>query len=338
MGHTAAGLARRVRHEVRFGSLSTPCRPHRIRYNRSDMGAALSGSLDTAGPVAIGGVGGSGTRVFAAMVSSLGYQSGADLNGPEDDLTFSVLFKRPSLYRDARGLIPVDHPSAVAATKAFVSLRSGHRGLNPEILPIFPACAAFPFSGVYPSPPKRLLWSLHRLQKAFTHTEPPEPNLWTWKEPNTLLFIPTLFQQIPGLRYIHVVRNGLSMAKSRNNFQLRNWGFLFDTRLDEVRPELQQLVYWARVNLAVSDFLATQDRSLVLTHERIVMEPMSVLEEISAFLGRPCTDASRKIAEQVRRPDDFERKFELGVGDLTDTERDDLEKALDRFGYRSNAD
>ena len=298
----------------------------------------MSGSIDTAGPVAIGGVGGSGTRVFAAMVSSLGYQSGADLNVPEDDLTFSVLFKRPHLYRDARGLIPVDHPSAIAATKAFVSLRSGHRKLRPEILPLLPACAAFPLSGVYPIPPKRLLWSVQRLRNAFQHSAPSEPDLWTWKEPNTLLFIPTLFQQIPGLRYIHVVRNGLSMAKSRNNFQLRNWGFLFDTRLEGDRPELRQLVYWARVNLAVSDFLSMQPRSLVVSHERIVLEPMSVLEDIASFLGRPCTDAARDIAEQVRRPNDFERTYEVGESDLTDVERDDVYRALDRFGYRSTAD
>jgi hypothetical protein len=272
------------------------------------------------------------------MVSSLGYRSGADLNGPEDDLTFSVLFKRPHLYRDARGLIPAGHPSAIAATKAFVTLRSGHGRLSPEILPIFSACAAFPFSGVTPIPPKRLLWSMRRLRKAFQHTEPPERDLWTWKEPNTLLFIPTLFQQIPGLRYIHVVRNGLSMAKSRNNFQLRNWGFLFDAHLDGDRPELKQLIYWARVNLAVSDFLSTQPRSLVVSHERTVLEPMSVLEEIASFLGRPCTAGAREIAQQVRRPDDFERTYDVGDSDMSDVERDDVQQALDRFGYRSGAD
>ena len=58
-------------------------------------------------------------------------------------------------------------------------------------------------------------------------------------------------------------------------------------------PQLLQLVYWARVNLAVADFLAGQPRSLIVSHERTVLEPDSVAEEIAAFLERPLTDATR---------------------------------------------
>ena len=67
------------------------------------------------GPVAIGGVGGSGTRVIAAIVESLGFDPGANLNRPRDDLTFTVLFKRPDAYPGVRGLIPADHPAAVVS-------------------------------------------------------------------------------------------------------------------------------------------------------------------------------------------------------------------------------
>ena len=101
---------------------------------------------------------------------------------------------------------------------------------------------------------------------------------------------------------------------------------------------MKQLIYWARVNLAVSDFLSTQPRSLVVSHERIVLEPLSVLEDIASFLDRPSTAAAREIANQVRRPDDFERKYDVGESDLTDVERNDVQQALERFGYRSAAD
>ena len=43
---------------------------------------------------AIGGLGGSGTRVFAAMLRHAGVYIGDDLNGPLDNLWFTVLFKR----------------------------------------------------------------------------------------------------------------------------------------------------------------------------------------------------------------------------------------------------
>jgi hypothetical protein len=288
--------------------------------------------MDATGPVAIGGVGGSGTRVIAAMVSGLGFQPGTDLNVPEDDLTFSILFKRPKLYRGLRGLIPADHASALAATRAFVALRTGHR-LDPAVAPIVPASLGFPSSGVYPMPTEARQWALHRLRGAFRHPPPQAPGQWMWKEPNTLLFLPTLFREVAGLRYIHMVRNGLSMAKSKNNFQLTNWGYLFDTSAQDPRPELPKLVYWARVNLAVADFLADQPRSLVITHERTVSEPMAVLEEIAGFVGRPVTDPARAAAEGVRRPDDFERSFDVEHGEFRGSEGDDVQRALERFGY-----
>src|SRR5580704_16555406 len=47
--------------------------------------------------VAIGGVGGSGTRVGAALLQMLGYYIGDDLNEPLDNLWFTLLFKRRSV-------------------------------------------------------------------------------------------------------------------------------------------------------------------------------------------------------------------------------------------------
>jgi len=270
--------------------------------------------------------------VIASMVSSLGFHPGADLNTPEDDLTFSMLFKRPRLYRGVRGLIPADHPSAVAATRAFVELR--HRRRTPSsLLQLISACAAFPRSGVTPLPNDPWSWSMHRFTGALRNTVPDKSGMWTWKEPNTLLFIPTLFRELAGLRYIHVVRNGLSMAKSKNRYQLANWGPLFDVRPDARPVELRQLIYWARVNLAVSDFLDAQPRSLVVTHERAVADPTGVLADIAAFLGREVTDEGRAVVDRVRRPDDFERSYPFDESDMTAGERDDVRRALDRFGY-----
>ena len=46
-------------------------------------------------PVIIGGVGGSGTRVIARIVSEMGVDIGHDLNLPNDDLWMNLLFFRP---------------------------------------------------------------------------------------------------------------------------------------------------------------------------------------------------------------------------------------------------
>ncbi len=50
------------------------------------------------GPVIIGGVGGSGTRVLAEIVAMFGFFMGKDLNSAGDNLTYTLLFKRPAWY------------------------------------------------------------------------------------------------------------------------------------------------------------------------------------------------------------------------------------------------
>jgi hypothetical protein len=300
----------------------------------------LSVSKDVVGPVGIGGVGGSGTRVIASIVSSLGYQMGNNLNRSQDDLSFALLFKRPEAYREVRGLIPEGNPSATAAAEVFAAIRSGHRRFGSEILPMITASLSLPENEVQRAGlvtrSVRRARRIRRLGRVFLHTDHPDAGLWTWKEPNTLLFVTTLFGVIPGLHYIHVVRNGLSMAMSKNKRQLKNWGFLFGVPDDARDPQLRQLVYWARANLAVSDYLSAQPRSLIVSHERTVLEPMRVAEEISAFLGKPCTDETRKAAGLVRQPDDFERTYDPGTGGLTTSESEDVRRALTRFGYEDS--
>ena len=51
------------------------------------------------GPVVIGGIGGSGTRVIAEIVALFGFYLGRDLNDASDNLTFTLLFKRPQWFR-----------------------------------------------------------------------------------------------------------------------------------------------------------------------------------------------------------------------------------------------
>ena len=48
----------------------------------------------------IGGVGGSGTRVVAQMMSEAGVYIGDLLNEPNDNLWFTLLFRRPWLLND----------------------------------------------------------------------------------------------------------------------------------------------------------------------------------------------------------------------------------------------
>jgi len=274
------------------------------------------------------------------MVQSLGYQVGTNLNRPQDDLSFTVLFKQPDRYRDVRGLIPADHPRARSTVSTFVGVRTGGRGVRSEVLPMVRASLSLPADDGQHGWKRvgtrglRRIRRLRRLPRVFSSGDDSAPRLWTWKEPNTLLFLPPLYAVIPGLAYVHVVRNGLSMAMSANDYQLNNWGHLFGVRNDDGRnPQLRQLVYWARVNLAVADFLADRPRSLIVSHERTVLHPAAVAEEIATLLGRTRTDRTEEVIASVRTPDDFNRIYDPPWDDMTDDEVRDVRRALERFGY-----
>ena len=68
--------------------------------------------------------------------------------------------------------------------------------------------------------------------------------LWGWKEPNTHLFLPQLNEKIDGLRYIHVVRDGLDMSFSTNTWQANHWAHHYGLERPSGRSEpVHQLRY-----------------------------------------------------------------------------------------------
>ena len=290
-------------------------------------------------PVAIGGVGGSGTRVIASMIAGLGYDMGISLNRSLDDLLFTFLFRNPDLYRDVRGLIPSNHPSAVDALDRYLAIRNGEHGTGLKIA-MYRRALSLPDKnprGVK-RPAVRALRRYRRMQfigqefRKLPNTEADLSQPWGWKVPFCHLFLPTMYAVIPELRYIHVVRDGLAIAKSKNDLQRMQWGRLFGVAEDGRDPELAQLVYWARVNMAVAEFSASAPHCLIVSYERSVVEPTAVLQEIATFLGRPCTDEAMAVVAEIRRPTDFDRSYDYASAPLTFEEREDVVRALERFG------
>ena len=47
---------------------------------------------------------------------------------------------------------------------------------------------------------------------------------WGWKEPRSIYLLPFFHRHLPGLRFLHVVRDGRDMAFSENQNQLRKHG------------------------------------------------------------------------------------------------------------------
>jgi hypothetical protein len=50
---------------------------------------------------------------------------------------------------------------------------------------------------------------------------------WGWKEPNTYIILEKLNEYYPNMKYIHLIRNGLDMAFSENQNQVKLWDLYF---------------------------------------------------------------------------------------------------------------
>ena len=278
------------------------------------MSNTINGPLPT---VAIGGLGGSGTRVFAALLRSAGVRIGEALNEELDNLWFTVLFKRQAWTESSPSADDVE-TSIRLFCQAMTHGLDGS-GLNPANRRLL--------EGLRAQLPPHGRWrcganALHAdsLMGSGPHDNKGQP--WGWKEPNTHIFLPHLDRLIPGFRYIHVVRNGLDMAFSGNTWQARHWSHLYQVDCGHEDPlPVRQLRYWAAANRAALDYGARhmRERFLVMSYESMCSHPEVHWRRLLRFLGQP---ADKKLPEDLVRPTSIGRseQHDLSVFRETDLE------------------
>lgn len=266
-------------------------------------------SHDAAGPVAIGGVGGSGTRVVAALVRGLGVYLGRDLNESLDNLHFTLLLKRPRWL--VRCLAGPGHEVETALAVFGRLMVAGGRALTPAQRAFLAQATEDmrthgPDLGSTGGGP----WAGEREAQALAAPawDPARDPLWGWKEPNTHLVLPHAEATFPGLRYVHVMRGGLDMAFSANQRQLHNFGAHLGIApgADGSLGPIESLEFWIRANRAALDFgrRVMGDRFLRLRFEDLCDRPASQIARLADFLGVAVTpDRSAALAGAVRVPD-----------------------------------
>lgn len=268
-------------------------------------------------PVAVGGVGGSGTRLVARILADLGYAIGGDLNESNDNLTFTLLFKTPlavdaddrtfdDLWTVFRAAMTGAGPPPALHTVA--DWRDAVRGLAVESRPLHPS--------------DWLRERLTRLETALAAPAAARPRLWAWKEPNTHLVVERLLAREPSLRYVHVVRHGLDVAFSANQNQLEMWGARVLGR-PVARTPRDSLAYWVATHRRV-EALAERapGRVLLLNYDALCREPKPHLERMLAFLNvRPRLPCRYTAAARVAPPATLGRHH---GHDLTQFDADDL--------------
>jgi hypothetical protein len=241
----------------------------RLSHNRG----SVSMNRDTLFPVAIGGIGGSGTRVVATFLHMLDYFLGDDLNESMDNLWFTLLFKR-------RSILVENESDFCSLVSLFFSRMSGITTLSES------KRARIFLLAEHERLQHSREWLIERaysFSNGKTSKRPGQP--WCWKEPNTHIIIDRIFTFQPNLRYIHVVRHPLRMAESNNQNQLQNWGPIFLNRDVSIEPRLS-LSYWCAAHRRIIDFVRCwPERTMIVEFDALCAVPDLHCTKIARFLG-----------------------------------------------------
>ncbi len=236
------------------------------------MLAGLVGSRDVRGrfgdPIVVGGMGGSGTRSVAQLLARAGVQMGTRLNAEKDAeylTSYDWHYGRDLLER------MLDAPAEVGGTAGMARYdRAFRRALRAH------------------------------LQGA---PQPTPGDPWGWKHPHTYLLLPFLRRHFPGLRFIHVVRDGRDMAFSGNQRQTRRYGPVLTPGL--APGPVGSAAYWSAANLyAAAGGAAMGEAYYVVRLEDLCAEPTKATYAMLRWAGlvadgTPVDDVS--WAEQIVR-------------------------------------
>jgi hypothetical protein len=251
-------------------------------------------------PLVIGGVGGSGTRVLSKLAQDMNVHMGQSFNKALDNLWFSLFFNQPKWAAAA----PEHEVRQSLDLFARATLEGFKGNASPESEALIDMCLST----------SRLAIRAPELGEAtkrdILHSSGIEFSAykqWGWKEPNSHIFIPQIAAFFPKARFILMVRNGLDMAFSHNQHQVKLWGRRFGVQLEnpaKVSPS-QSLQYWLAANALARRHLEElmPGRWLEVRYENLLADPVAEIERIGAFIGTNLDpELSQELAKLVEPP------------------------------------
>jgi hypothetical protein len=205
------------------------------------------------GPVVIGGVGGSGTRLIAEMLRRTGIHLGRDLNSAADNLWFTMLFRRPRWFERS-----VDSGGS-DILRALGWLEDAMLGRLRPGLELDRLLDGAVDEVVAQGLDRHFVEERRRRFLTWGSIEPDDLVLWGWKEPNSHIYLEFLARHFgQRMRYVHVIRDGMELVRRGNHRQVQNWGSQFGVSFeaasrssDPVALRAAVLDYWISANLRV---------------------------------------------------------------------------------------
>jgi sulfotransferase family protein len=166
------------------------------------------------------------------------------------------------------------------------------------------------------------------------HCAPMDGGRWGWKEPRSIFLIPFLARALPGMRFIHVVRDGRDLAFSKNQNQVRKhaWAVLGPAPVEPDDSPPRSIALWNAANIACADAAENElaDRYLRIRFEDLCATPEPVAARVLGFLELEGDPA--ELAQEVEPPPTLGRWREAEPGVVRELQEIGT-PALERFGY-----
>jgi len=247
-------------------------------------------------PIAVGGVGGSGTRLVAAILEEAGVWIGGDLNKARDNLWFTLLFKHPDILSNSESRFE-------QLVSLFLAAMSGNDRIEALNLSLLDELVV---DGRPQHDERWLRLRADSLRRALADHH--RASAWGWKEPNTHMVADRLLAYIPRIRYLHVARSGLDMAFSANQNQLELWGpaVLGDNYATGPRASLK-FWRWAHARiLRIGQDMG--ERFLFIRFEDLCRDPERYVRLILSFAGTPSSpEVTDRAVRLVQPPESIGR-------------------------------
>ncbi|MBI1315549.1 hypothetical protein GC167_01635 [bacterium] len=256
----------------------------------------------------VGGLGGSGTRVFSELLEAMGLMAPALVNRSLDDLIVSTMLSDSTMRT---GADPQKMTHFLTEFKTYRSGQSTEGQIDRWLLALQRTR--------HPILPQKRSELLARFEQWST-----APGIRFFKEPNLHLFFPELLRADAELKALYVVRDGRYMAHSNNRNQLERWGDFFGLS-NRLAPDEAQFRLWAASGLRVQalwrKFGAYRIRIVRL--EDLLMNPSATAESLLEWL-----DTGLRLPEPwVFQPASVESRSIQHPG------KPEWEEALQTLGY-----
>lgn len=288
------------------------------------------------GPIIIGGLGGSGTRIVSDILMTLNVYLGNDLNHSLDNTAHTFLFKRPKWFYKNRFNTKKIETGIKIMEKTMINKK--HYSLS-ELTFLINATISMSRYGHNIQKEGSGLRAFHCLfHILFNRQKKMSPySGWGWKEPNSHLILKNLNKYFPNFKYIHTIRHGLDMAYSNNQQQLFNWGPLFGVPVPKTKEEVPKASfrYWVEVNRSVLELGKTfgQDKFLILNFDNLCINPDMEISKLINFLGIQVNKNQLKKAVNIPIVPDSRDRFKNH--DISGFRGGDIE-FLHSLGYKSS--